>query len=193
MRRWLVPALAFILTLVAFGTYAAVKGTTPVKPQPKLGYFLDAKQTEHYLDMAVKYSRYKKPWFARPKIDVVPVGKFREAACGWAELDCGILGYTSPDERDVVHVIDTLPMKAVERLGWTRDEIIVHELVHWLEIQSGATFSSDCSILNADESDAYNAQFQYAVHELKASHGFWIPDVYGQCMLNKMLKGRGHH
>lgn len=184
---WILPVLVFI-GLVSIGWANGIK---PIKPQPIFGVTLSKKQTEHYLDMAVKYSRYKKPWFARPKIDIVDPVKWLDQVCGGDPL-CGIAGYTSDDERNVVHVLAALPAEAGARLGWSRDEIIVHELVHWLQIQDGQEYPQECAARDAMETEAYNTQFQYSVWELHEDHQFWKPNVYANCMLQKMY-GRGRH
>lgn len=178
-----------LLTFVVVVTAGAVRIAKPAKPQPMFGVGLNREQVEHYLDMAVKYSRYRKPWFVRPQIDIVDPEKWREQVCE-GDADCGILGYTSDDERDVVHVIAVIPPEAVDRLGWSRDEIIVHELVHWLQIQSGQEYPIECAMRDAMETEAYNTQFQYSVQELHEDHQFWKPNVYAGCLLQKMMRGR---
>jgi hypothetical protein len=185
-----------LLALVVLAS-AAVLGLSAAQtpgasyPRPVYGTLLSAAETEQLLDAAVKHSPYRKPWFKRPVVDLVPTKKWQEEACGNASIDCGVLGYTALEERDIVHVVATIPAEAVNRLGWTREEIIVHELVHWLQLQTNrARFASpSCASSDAIETEAYNAQFQYAVQELHSDHGFWKPDIYAECV----IMSRGHH
>jgi hypothetical protein len=181
---------AWILFAIFCGTAATLAIARPYRlevPQPIMGQPLSSAETDRLVDMAVKYSRYSKPWFARPVVDVVPGPRFNAKVCGGEY--CGILGYTASDERDVVHVIDKVPDVTAQSRGWTREEIIVHELVHWLQIKAGNEWMSACANQDADETEAYNAQYQFAVRELHMDHGFWKPDIYLGCQ----LEHRGHH
>lgn len=184
-----------VLGLVVGGLIGAKQAAKPIAPQPIYGTILDEAQTDYFLDMAVKYSPYHKPLFKRPKVDIVPTPKWQYLMCGNPTLDCGLLGYTSGEERNIVHVVAVMPAEGVKRLGWTRDEIIVHELVHWLQHEADAEAFDDmsCAMDDAIETEAYNAQFQFAVRELHNNHGFWKPEIYSACVAEKIMNGRGHH
>ena len=178
MNRTRALLLALFASTLVFGAAQATK-SVPL-PRPILGAALGEKETERYLDLAVQYSRYSKPLFARPKIDLVDPLVFALSVCGKPE--CSIVGYTNDEERDVVHIVSSISAEITARLGWTHDEIIVHELVHWLQLKAGVKFPADCAAREALELEAYSAQYQYAVAERKEDRPFWMPPVYKSCM-----------
>lgn len=186
--------LILILSLITVVVTFAAGATKPQYPRPVYGTLLSPVETEKLLDAAVRHSPYSKPWFKRPVVDLVPTPVWQGQVCGDAAYDCGILGYTSSEERDIVHIVAVIPADAVKALGWTRDEIIVHELTHWLQMNAKPDLFDDqgCAVTDAIETEAYNVQFQYAVEDLKLDQGFWKPDIYAECILAK-LAGRGSH
>lgn len=156
------------LAILAFATVIYAHQHVLIKPL--LGRPMDEANVERLLDQAVKYSRYSKPIFARPRVDLVPANEWRQP---------GALGYFDPKEPSTVHIQIQGPDSFQ-----TTDSVIVHELVHWLQKQSGWEWKEDCADYAAHEAEAYGVSYVRDT-AMGIERRLWVPDIYLLCVMSE--------
>lgn len=159
-------------------------------PKGSIGRLMTPAETEYWLTMAVKYSRYEKPWHKRPKIEIVEEEVFLAEFC--EGKPCTLLGVRFFATPDTVYVRST-----ANAFPGSRGGIIVHELTHWLAALNGlGDDKRTCADAAAKEVEAYAAGYLYERLVENKAYPFLVPDVYSECILYSMNNGpriRGQH
>lgn len=182
--------LALIMVFVAVMSIG-VTAVLPVTSSDTVGPVMSEAEYGPLLDAAVKYSRYEKPRDARPTIVLLTPEQFSAEVCSGASGICPYLGVVDMvDPSHKILIQNPSPPQPVADFEQSRNQIIVHELIHWLQTQNGNT-KRDCASVQAQETEAYSGAYNYHVEVEHASQPFWLADDYGQCMIRKM--NRGHH
>lgn len=178
-------------------------GATPVVQKPAhAGHLMPAAQVERLLEAAAKYSRYDKPWFARPQVWVMTPEEFAQDVCGDPDPNtCNALGATSREWPYEVMIRSPAAPDQMPEYFQSVDRVSVHELIHWLQdmngygLPPGEKSSNDvsCAMLQAGEAEAYAGAYRYATEVEGVSQGFFIAQTYEGCVTWKLMNGRGSH
>ncbi len=110
-----------------------------------------------FLSWAVDLSPYPAP-DAPPIIETRPHAFFVNNVCGGVE--CNVVGWYN--DEGVIYLDETL--------SESRDYIIVHELVHYLQDLSGDFESNSCADSVFREREAYGVQTRYMVENGRIPH-----------------------
>jgi len=171
--------LVVVLTLL----FASLTSAAVTAPPVTLGRVMTPAETEYWLDQAIKFSRYKKPWYKRPKIEIVSEEAFLTAFCeGQPCSGLGVRFYANPDTLYIREKADWFP--------GSRGGIIVHELTHWLAAQNELNDSlRTCADHAAKEVEAYAAGYLYERLVENKAYPFLVPDTYSECVMASMNNG----
>ncbi len=93
----------------------------------------------------------------QPEVAFVPTWYLESVACGGEP--CGVVGLYTDD--DVVYVANDLPKYLME-------EVLFHEIIHYLQDKSGSFTSGECDDNYAREVEAYSLSQR------------WVVDVMGR-------------
>lgn len=133
---------------------------------------LPAKEVNRYLVIAVSLTRYKQPWFDRPRV-FMTTEWFTSRGCD----NCGVMGVTLPNGPKHIFLHASLIADPIHR----RD-VLVHELTHWLQFTSGWAWDMhSCTDREAHEIEAYAVQYVFLTTIQKRAQDFRVPDF--QCLM----------
>jgi len=133
------------------------------------GTQIPEREVEAKLRIVADLSQYKMPFMSRPKAFVVPAEWIKNQFCGDFR-PCPVIGLFMNNRPNEVFISDEV---SADR----RDEVLVHELVHWFQLRAG--WSQDtCEYTTAEEAEAHTVGYLYVlVYKKRPTRGFWIPNL----------------
>lgn len=172
-------ALFFILVTLLYTVITHARGIAPTahgdNAIPADAVEVPAFEVERYLQVTAKLTRYRLPWFGRPRV-FISRAWYVMRGCD----DCGALGVTIPTGERYIFLHSSLTADPAH----LRD-VMVHELVHWLQFANGWDWDMrNCTDREAHEVEAYSTQYVFVTIIQKRPTDFRHPDF--------MCQGRPH-
>lgn len=169
--RWLIA----ILLGLTLGCLSAASNVP--KPYVPVGIpQLQEKEVKYYLKIADELSRYRRPWIRKPIVLLVPEDQFIAMACGFRGMlfdHCPLLGFFRPDMPHLIFI-----RMSDEMTYQRRQEVLIHEMVHWLQHDSGwKSDFSNCRESALHEIEAYQVSYLYIILFHGADENFRLPPL----------------
>lgn len=132
-----------------------------VLPQPTV---------ENFLQVAALVSRYHMPAIERPVVVLKTSEWFNASRVCAGEQPCTVMGFFSPYEGKTIYLRVDMP-------AGIRSQILVHELVHWLQAHSGMRAADTCAEKAVLEAEAYTAAYKFSVYGEGYQGSFRVADT----------------
>lgn len=116
--------------------------------------------TDELIGILLSWAALLSPYDPAPNpiIETKPHSFFVENACN--DVECNVVGWYN--DNGIVFLDENLPED--------RDDLILHELVHYLQHLSGEFDSEDCNDSIERELEAYSVQAEYMVQNGRMAH-----------------------